>query len=116
MPVIMAEILIVLPRLVRLCCIVLSGSALGAIWSREDGRPGFEIQRDIAFEMDGIAGISAWRKANRSTACASSGFDSAVDGGSIDRFAVSESSKRSHVIDAAVFTRALSQSGMRYRG
>ncbi len=85
-PVIVSIVLVILPR-----CVGLGGVVAGAAGhpsfghcSGEYCRPLVQIKRDLTLQMDGIAGIDTWRKADCSSSRGAGGFDRFVNGGGID--------------------------------
>ena len=84
-PMIVAEVLVGLPGTLRFGIVVAAGGrALERSGSSEDCGALFEIEANVAFEMDRVAGISARGKIHGAAAGGGRRFDGAVDCGGVD--------------------------------
>ena len=83
----------------RLGCIVsAAGKAVVRSGSGEDGRALLKEERDVALEMDGVAGVDAGGEDDRAAAVVGCGIDSGVDGWRVDGDAVTFRAEAADVV------------------
>jgi hypothetical protein len=101
-PVIVAEVLIGIPRCLGFRSVVFSAvvagtvARFGTIGGKDRGALG-EIKIDVALQMNRKAHVGSGGKENRPSACCGSSFDREIDRRGIDRFSVPSRSEGTHI-------------------